>query len=132
VIDRTSEIDNLSPAGKKPTNCSGHIVFKDVKFSYPTRAEVEVLKGVSFEVPSGKTVALVGKSGSGKSTTVGLLERFYNPKEGSVSLDGVDVRDLNISWLRSKVSALSSLPSSPFPLLPPLPRSHLLLASTSW
>ena len=83
---------------------------RSVHFHYPTRPEVQVLQGLNVEVSSGKTLALVGPSGCGKSTIVSLLERFYDPESGSLTLDGSDLRDLNIRWLRSQVGLVSQEP----------------------
>eukprot|EP00079_Xenopus_tropicalis_P036549 XP_017950320.1 PREDICTED: ATP-binding cassette sub-family B member 8, mitochondrial-like [Xenopus tropicalis] len=71
--------------------------------SYPTRPGHEVLRSFDLRIPHGKTVALVGQSGGGKSTVAALLERFYDPTEGAVQLDGVDIRILDPSWLRGEV-----------------------------
>ncbi|EJT98109.1 multidrug resistance protein 1 [Dacryopinax primogenitus] len=102
TIDRVPSIDSLSPAGLKPATCEGRITFENVRFRYSSRPEVEILKGISIDFEPGKTAALVGASGSGKSTIVSLVERFYDPIEGSVKVDGVDVKDLNIQWLRTR------------------------------
>ena len=75
--------------------------FVNVDFQYPTRPNCLVLKAFSVSCESGCTTALVGSSGSGKSTTVTLLQRFYDPSSGSIQLDGHDIRSLNIKWLRS-------------------------------
>src|SRR5690606_26450257 len=80
IIDRVPEIDSASPLGEKPKDVRGHIVLKNVNFSYPARPNVPVLKNMSIEVKPGQTVALVGSSGSGKSTIIGLVERFYDVK----------------------------------------------------
>ena len=63
---------------------AGTVEFRDVKFNYPTRPDVPVLKGINISVAAGQTVALVGPSGCGKSTVVSLLQRFYDPSEGSI------------------------------------------------
>jgi len=110
IIERKSKIDTLSPAGLKPESFKGDLSFKDVKFTYPTRPDAKVLKGVSFDVPSGHTVALVGKSGSGKSTIVALLERFYDPDEGAISVDGQPITDYNVKWLRSRIGLVGQEP----------------------
>ena len=85
------EIDSFSPQGEKLNEVKGEIEFHDVRFAYPSRLEIDVFQGMSLKVPAGKTVALVGTSGGGKSTTVHLLERFYDVKSGSITLDGVDI-----------------------------------------
>ncbi|GMH83188.1 hypothetical protein TrST_g5119 [Triparma strigata] len=86
-----------------------HITFKDVGFSYPTR-DSSVLNGFSLGVKKGQTVALVGKSGCGKSTCVSLLERFYEVDEGSIMLEGVDIRDLELADLRERISFVGQEP----------------------
>ncbi|KAF9956990.1 hypothetical protein BGZ70_009683, partial [Mortierella alpina] len=85
TIDRVPSIDAFDPSGKKPQNLTGHIVVKDVDFAYPSRPDVPILKNMNIEIKPGQTVALVGHSGSGKSTIVGLVERFYDPSSGSIT-----------------------------------------------
>ncbi|XP_076656791.1 mitochondrial potassium channel ATP-binding subunit [Halictus rubicundus] len=82
---------------------AGNIVFKDVKFSYPTRPEHVILKNFNLSIPAGKTVAIVGSSGNGKSTVAVLLERLYDVDEGSITIDGKDLRTLNAGYLRGNV-----------------------------
>ncbi|XP_077349788.1 mitochondrial potassium channel ATP-binding subunit-like isoform X2 [Lithobates pipiens] len=89
--------------GSKLPTFKGEIHFRDIYFSYPTRPGQEVLHGFNLHIPSGKTVAIVGQSGGGKSTIAALLERFYDPVRGAVELDGVDIRSLDPSWLRGEV-----------------------------
>lgn len=103
-------IDSSSLDGLKPDQVHGNIRFEDVHFSYPSRMEVSVFDGLFLDVPSGKTVALVGPSGGGKSTTVHLIERFYDPQHGSITLDGKDLRSLNIKWLRDQIGLVSQEP----------------------
>ena len=82
-------------------------------FSYPTRPEAEVLKGLNVSVQQGKTLALVGPSGCGKSTVVSLIERFYDPsleESGKVEIDKRGLHQLNIQWLRSKIGLVSQEP----------------------
>ncbi|XP_060517346.1 mitochondrial potassium channel ATP-binding subunit-like isoform X2 [Cylas formicarius] len=86
----------------------GNIEFRNVTFAYPTRKQQVILKDFNLTVPSGKTIAIVGASGNGKSTIVALLERFYDVNNGSVSIDGYDIRTLDPSWLRGKVLGLIS------------------------
>jgi ATP-binding cassette subfamily B (MDR/TAP) protein 1 len=89
IIDRKPALDATSSAGMKPAGVEGRIEFSGVHFAYPTRPTQPVLKGVSFCVEPGQSIALVGHSGCGKSTMVGLLMRFYDCLRGSVTLDGV-------------------------------------------
>ena len=81
-----------------------------VGFSYPARPDVKVLHNLSVSVKPGQTLALVGPSGCGKSTVVSLIERFYDPQNGSLALDGSDLRDLNLHWLRSQIGIVSQEP----------------------
>ena len=92
------------------TNTTGEIEVNKAHFHYPTRPEVQVLQGLSVSVKPGQTLALVGPSGCGKSTVVSLIERFYDPLSGSLTLDGSDLKDLNIRWLRSQVGIVSQEP----------------------
>ncbi|CAO1635906.1 unnamed protein product [Parajaminaea phylloscopi] len=111
TIDRVPSIDSCSPEGERPESCNGHLELRHVDFRYPARKNIQVLFDFSLDIPSGKTTALVGASGSGKSTIVGLIERFYDPEAGEVLLDGRDVRDLNVTWLRSNISLVSQEPT---------------------
>lgn len=111
TIDRVPAIDSSDPGGLKPEKVLGEITLEDVKFNYPSRPDVSIVKGLNITFPAGKTAALVGASGSGKSTIVALIERFYDPLSGSVKLDGVDIRDLNIRWLRSQIGLVSQEPT---------------------
>eukprot|EP00980_Cylindrotheca_fusiformis_P019676 scaffold6870_cov121-Cylindrotheca_fusiformis.AAC.3 len=103
-------IDVSSPMGLKPETISGTIEFRNVNFTYPSRKETQVFQDFNLTIPAGKTVALVGPSGSGKSTSVQLIERFYDPTSGTVSLDGNDLRDLNVEWLRSHIGLVGQEP----------------------
>uniref|UniRef100_A0A7S1E3B9 ABC transmembrane type-1 domain-containing protein n=1 Tax=Hemiselmis andersenii TaxID=464988 RepID=A0A7S1E3B9_HEMAN len=109
--DTISEIDPTSQDGDKPAaRTQGHIEFKAVDFAYPSRPDTQTLKSVSIEIQPGQKVALVGASGSGKSTCIALLERWYNPAGGGGFLDGKDVRSLNIQWLRRRIALVSQEP----------------------
>ncbi|KAI7832477.1 putative ABC transporter protein [Gamsiella multidivaricata] len=110
TIDRIPAIDSFDPSGLKPENLTGHIVVKDVNFSYPSRPNVPILSNMNIEIMPGQTVALVGHSGSGKSTIIGLLERFYDPSSGSVTVDGIDLRDFNVRHLRDSIGLVSQEP----------------------
>lgn len=111
TIDRVPEIDSADPNGQKPENVKGEIAFQDVEFSYPSRPTIQVTKGLSLKFEAGKTVALVGASGSGKSTIVSLIERFYDPTAGVIKLDGINIKDLNLKWLRSQIGLVSQEPT---------------------
>ena len=90
---------------------SGDVAVNSVHFNYPTRPEVKVLQGMTVSVKPGQTLALVGPSGCGKSTIVSLVERFYDPVTGNVTLEGTDLRDLNLSWLRRQIGIVSQEPT---------------------
>ncbi|ORY11062.1 P-loop containing nucleoside triphosphate hydrolase protein [Clohesyomyces aquaticus] len=110
TIDRTSEIDPLSEEGKIPLDCIGDIKIEDLHFAYPARPTVKVLQGLSLSIPANKTTALVGASGSGKSTIIGLLERWYDQESGSIHLDNTNIRDLNLTWLRTNLRLVQQEP----------------------
>ncbi|KAF2736700.1 multidrug resistance protein-like protein 1 [Polyplosphaeria fusca] len=110
TIDRVSEIDPLSTEGRSPKECTGRIDIQNVHFAYPARSEVPVLRGLTLTVPANKTTALVGASGSGKSTIVGLLERWYDQDSGTLLFDGVDIRELNLRWLRTNIRLVQQEP----------------------
>ena len=93
------------PDAITPAACRGAIEFRDLTFTYPG-ADRPALRGVSLEVPAGKTVAIVGRTGSGKSTLLSLLPRLFDPPPGTVLLDGVDIRRLDLSWLRSRLAVV--------------------------
>uniref|UniRef100_A0A915PDN2 Uncharacterized protein n=1 Tax=Setaria digitata TaxID=48799 RepID=A0A915PDN2_9BILA len=88
----------------------GTIEFKDINFAYPSRPDIEVLKGVSFTVSSGEHVAIVGPSGSGKSTLTALMLRFYDPTNGTIALDGVNLKQMNPDNLRAQLGLVSQEP----------------------
>lgn len=110
IIDRKSEIDSFSEEGLTPDKVMGNVKFENVHFRYPNRPKVKVLDGFNLEVKNGTTNALVGPSGCGKSTTIALLLRFYDVEQGTVYLDGIDIRKLNINWLRSQIGLVSQEP----------------------
>lgn len=113
LFDRTPKIDAWSQHGQRLTegDIQGTIEFRDVHFRYPTRPDQPVLRGLTLTVKPGQYVALVGASGCGKSTTVSLLERFYDPLSGGVYVDGQDISTLNVGNYRSFVSLVSQEPT---------------------
>ncbi|KAK5990194.1 ABC multidrug transporter atrD [Cladobotryum mycophilum] len=111
TIDRNSAIDSSQDDGEMLEKLNGDIRLENVKHIYPSRPGTVVMNGVTLNIPAGKTTALVGASGSGKSTIIGLIERFYNPVEGTVYLDGHDISKLNIRWLRRQMALVSQEPT---------------------
>ncbi|XP_055690905.1 multidrug resistance protein homolog 49-like [Lutzomyia longipalpis] len=110
VINQRSLIDPFSSCGKKLDQFTGNIEFKNVRFHYPSRSDVKILKGVNFVVKKGQTIGLVGSSGSGKSTCLQLIQRLYDPCEGDVLVDGVNIKHLNIAYLRSQIGVVGQEP----------------------
>lgn len=110
TIKRKPKIDPYDNSGMTLENLEGEIEFKDVHFRYPARPDVQIFSGFSLHVPSGLTAALVGQSGSGKSTVISLLERFYDPDSGEVLIDGVNIKNLQIRWLRQNIGLVGQEP----------------------
>lgn len=116
VIDHQSEIDALAKTGDIPSGevVRGEVAFHDVSFNYKSRADAgsePVLRNLNLTIKPGTTHALVGASGCGKSSAMGLIERFYSPQSGAVTLDGVDVGTLNVSWLRAQMGYVGQMPT---------------------
>lgn len=110
LMDRESQINPFDPSGEKPTSVIGDIEFRGVSFSYPMRPGITVLNDFSLHIPAGKVTALVGASGSGKSTIIGLLERWYTLNSGTITLDGRPIDQLNIRWLRKQAQLVQQEP----------------------
>ncbi|MED6209404.1 hypothetical protein PIB30_054346 [Stylosanthes scabra] len=110
VILRKPLISN-EPQGSKVTSIKGDIELRDVYFTYPSRPEKPILQGLSLSIPAGRTVALVGSSGCGKSTVISLVNRFYDPARGEVLIDGRNIKDLDLKFLRSNIGLVSQEPS---------------------
>ncbi|XP_049629486.1 bile salt export pump [Suncus etruscus] len=110
LLDRRPSVNVYSSAGEKWDNFQGKIDFIDCKFTYPTRPDMQVLNGLSVSVSPGQTLAFVGSSGCGKSTSVQLLERFYDPDQGKVMIDGHDSKNVNVQFLRSNIGIVSQEP----------------------
>jgi ATP-binding cassette subfamily B (MDR/TAP) protein 1 len=116
LCDSDFKIDPLSETGAKPKSVIGAISFKQIVFAYPSRPDQLIYggplapEGFTLEVKAGETVALVGPSGGGKSTCIALLLRFYDPAAGTIELDGRNIHELNIHWLRSHIGYVGQEP----------------------
>ncbi|EPE26984.1 P-loop containing nucleoside triphosphate hydrolase [Glarea lozoyensis ATCC 20868] len=110
AIARISPQDPFDEGGRQLENLAGDIYFQDVSLTYPSREEVVVLDNVRFKAQSTKTTAIIGESGSGKSSIISLLERFYEPTSGAILIDGHDVQSFNLRWLRSQISLVAQDP----------------------
>ncbi|XP_066314800.1 ABC transporter B family member 4-like [Miscanthus floridulus] len=110
ILDKKSKIDSSSDDGMTLENVTGIIDYNNISFKYPSRPDVQIFSDFTLHIPSGKTVALVGESGSGKSTVIALLERFYDPDSGRISLDGIEIKSLKVSWLRDQMGLVGQEP----------------------
>jgi len=105
LLDEPVAIESPAPPARRPAPAMGHIVFDDVWFAYNEGAEENwVLKGISFDVRPGERVGIVGATGSGKTTLINLLLRFYDVKRGRITIDGVDIRRLDLGDVRGLFS----------------------------
>lgn len=111
VLDRRSEIDADDPNAEVVGTLTGDIEYQDVAFTYPNRPDVQIFRDLNFKVRAGKSLALVGASGSGKSSVISLLERFYDPTSGRVLIDGKDIRKMNLKSLRRRIALVSQEPA---------------------
>ncbi|KAK6140153.1 hypothetical protein DH2020_026151 [Rehmannia glutinosa] len=111
IIDHKPDVDRNSESGLELESITGQLELKNVEFCYPSRPETQILNNFCLTVPAGKTIALVGSSGSGKSTVVSLIERFYDPASGQVLLDGHDIKTLKLRWLRQQIGLVSQEPA---------------------
>ncbi|XP_075612847.1 bile salt export pump isoform X4 [Balearica regulorum gibbericeps] len=110
TIDKKPTIDCMSEDGYKLDKVRGEIEFHNVTFHYPSRPDVKILDNLNMVIKAGETTAFVGASGAGKSTTIQLIQRFYDPTDGMITLDGHDIRSLNIQWLRSQIGIVEQEP----------------------
>ncbi|XP_028778647.1 ABC transporter B family member 15-like [Neltuma alba] len=111
VIKRIPKIDSENTGGEILDRIHGEVEFDRVEFAYPSRPDSIILKDFSVKIPAGKTAALVGGSGSGKSTVISLLQRFYDPMGGEIRVDGVGIKRLNLKWMRSQMGLVSQEPT---------------------
>ncbi|KAK9061732.1 hypothetical protein SSX86_018915 [Deinandra increscens subsp. villosa] len=111
VLDRYTLIEPEDPDGKKPEIVTGHVEIREVDFAYPARPDVMIFRGFSISIEAGKSTALVGQSGSGKSTIIGLIERFYDPTKGVVKIDGRDIKSYHLRALRKYIALVSQEPA---------------------
>ncbi|KZM26033.1 uncharacterized protein EKO05_0005862 [Ascochyta rabiei] len=110
-IETQPTIDNTSTSAEKPSVVDGKLTFRNVEFTYPSRPDHPVLNGISINCEAGKLTAIVGLSGSGKSTIASLISRFYDPLAGDVLLDNRNIKDINIKSLRGFISLVPQEPS---------------------
>ncbi|XP_074586763.1 ABC transporter B family member 4-like [Curcuma longa] len=110
TINRKPEIDAYDDKGKMLDDIQGNIEFRDVYFSYPARPNEQIFHGFTLVIQRGTTVALVGESGSGKSTVISLIERFYDPQAGEVLIDGINLKEFQLRWIRGKIGLVSQEP----------------------
>nr|POF25661.1 abc transporter b family member 19 [Quercus suber] len=111
IIDRVPEMDPYSPEGRAIKSVRRRIEFKGIPFAYPSSPNAQILSSLHLVIPSHKTLALVGASGGGKSTIFALRERFYDPIIGTITLDGHDLRTLQVKWLRDQIGMLGQEPA---------------------
>ncbi|MBA0872911.1 hypothetical protein Goshw_023097 [Gossypium schwendimanii] len=109
MISRSSS--GLNQEGNILASIQGNIEFRNVYFSYLSRPEIPILSGFYLTVPAKKAVALVGRNGSGKSSIIPLMERFYDPTLGEVLLDGENIKNLKLEWLRSQIGLVTQEPA---------------------
>lgn len=127
LFDYRPAIDVWSGDGQPLDSAEGTVEFRDVHFRYPTRPEQPVLRGLNLTVKPGQYVALVGASGCGKSTTIALLERFYDPISGGVYIDGRNIANLNVNSYRQHLALVSQEPT----LYQGTVRENILLGSNA-
>ncbi|EGZ04677.1 hypothetical protein PHYSODRAFT_343061 [Phytophthora sojae] len=109
--DRVAPIDSFTSDGFRLAKVEGRLEFKNISFRYPARPEINVLKNYNLTIEPGQTVAFCGPSGGGKSTIISGIERFYDPVVGEELLDGRNIKDLNLNWLRSQMGLVGQEPT---------------------
>lgn len=103
--EKIEELEGQGNQAQQP-NIAGNVAFRDVRFRYATRPDIEVLRGISFAVAAGSSIAFVGSSGGGKTTVAALLARLYEPNSGAVMVDGKDARHYPLSWYREAIGVV--------------------------
>ncbi|KAG0626974.1 hypothetical protein M758_2G165000 [Ceratodon purpureus] len=111
ILDRKSAIDPENPLGEEVTRITGEIELKHVSFAYPARPDIHIFTNFDLKIKAGRSLALVGQSGSGKSSIIALIQRFYDPLNGAVMIDGTDIRKLKLRSLRRHIGLVSQEPS---------------------
>ncbi|CAJ1940683.1 unnamed protein product [Sphenostylis stenocarpa] len=111
TINRKPDIDAYDTGCRQVDDISGDIELREVCFSYPSRPDEHIFNGFSISISSGTTAALVGQSGSGKSTVISLIERFYDPQAGEVLIDSINLREFQLKWIRQKIGLVSQEPA---------------------
>ncbi|PPD98097.1 hypothetical protein GOBAR_DD04887 [Gossypium barbadense] len=111
ILDRFTTIEPEDSNGHNPEKITGHVKLHDIDFAYPARPNITIFKAFSLNIDAGKSTALVGQSGSGKSTIIGLIERFYDPLDGVVEIDGRDIRSYQLRSLRKHIAVVSQEPT---------------------
>eukprot|EP00854_Cymbomonas_tetramitiformis_P004637 gene4637-5679_t len=107
TVNRAPPIDIRDLSLKEIPKVTGRVIFQDVEFAYPSRPDSMICNGFNLTIEPGESCALVGQSGCGKSTSIQLMERFYDPLRGRVLLDGADLREVKVTWLREKAAGAS-------------------------
>jgi len=110
IIETKPHILEDDSKGHNPKELHGEIEFRNVHFSYPSRPKIQILKGLQLKIPKGKKVAFVGETGCGKSTTVQLIERFYDPNMGDIFIDGKNLKEYNLQALRKFIGYVGQEP----------------------
>jgi len=108
-VDGADDTDKSGESGTKIDSLEGDIMVQNVSFAYPERATVTVLDNMTLAIPRNKSTAIVGHSGSGKSTIIGLLERWYEPNSGTIIVDGKNILDLDLQWWRSQIGLVQQV-----------------------
>ncbi|KAK1406623.1 hypothetical protein QVD17_42091 [Tagetes erecta] len=111
ILNRKSAINPDNPDSFSVNRIKGDVEFRDVSFAYPSRPDIYVLNDLNLKIIAGNSMAIVGSSGSGKSTVIGLISRFYDPNVGSIFIDDFDVKKLNLKSLRRRIGLVQQEPS---------------------